>query len=160
MNQIKSDFEDIYFNPFKKSNSLFEDPNNPDSQYFDERDYDSKYLHMNEINTFLYGLTQHENLSLLHLNIRSLRSNLDAFHTILEESEHSINVFCLNEIWLNDHEFKTNSNYEGIHYEKLTKEGVGFLCILGMTSPKKFETICVFLMVTEKFSQLNYLQKS
>ena len=89
-----------------------------------------------------------------------MRSNLDDFHTILEESEHSINIFCLNEIWLNDHEFKTNSNYEGIHYEKLTKEGVGFLCILGMTSPIKFETIFVFLMAIEKFSQLNYLQKS
>ena len=47
--------------------------------------------------------------------------------------------------------------------EKLTKEGVYiimyiiFLCILGMTSAIKFETICVFLMVIEKFSQLNYL---
>ena len=43
--------------------------------------------------------------------------------------------------------------------EKLTKEGVGFLCMLGITSPIKFETIYVFLMVIEKFSQLNYLQK-
>ena len=41
--------------------------------------------------------------------------------------------------------------------EKLTKEGVVFLCILGMTLPIKFETICVFLMAIEKFSQLNYL---
>ena len=32
MNQIKSNFEDIYFNPFNKSDSLFEDPNDPDSQ--------------------------------------------------------------------------------------------------------------------------------
>ena len=44
--------------------------------------------------------------------------------------------------------------------EKLTKEGVGFLCILGMTSPIKFETICVLLMAIEKFSQLNYTQKT
>ena len=44
--------------------------------------------------------------------------------------------------------------------EKLEREGMGFLCILGMTSPIKFETICVFLMAIEKFSQLNYLQKA
>ena len=44
--------------------------------------------------------------------------------------------------------------------EKLTKEGVEFLCILGMTSPTKFETICVFLVAIEKFSQLNYFKKS
>ena len=133
MNQMKSDFEDISFNPFNKLDSLYEDPNDPDSHYFDERDYDSKYLHVNEINTFLYDLTQHENLSLLHLNIRSLRSNLDDFHTLLEESKHSFIVMYLTETWLNDHEFKTNSNYhlpnyEGIHYERKTnKRGGGVL---------------------------------
>ena len=49
---------------------------------------------------------------------------------------------------------------EFIMKEKLTKKGVGFLCVLGMISPIKFETICVFLVVIEKFSQLNYLKKS
>ena len=44
--------------------------------------------------------------------------------------------------------------------EKLKKEGVEFLCILGMTSPIKFETISVFLMAIEKLSQLSYLQKA
>ena len=85
MNQIKSDFEDISINPFNKSDSVFEDLNDPDSHYFDEIDYDSKYFHVDEINTFLNDLKRHENLSLLHLNIGSLRSNLDDFHTLLEE---------------------------------------------------------------------------
>ena len=86
---------------------------------------------MNEINTFLNDLTQHENISLLHLNIRRLRSNLDDFHTLLEESKHSFNVICLTQTWLNDHEFKTNPNYhllnyEVIHYERKTnKRGRG-----------------------------------
>ena len=44
--------------------------------------------------------------------------------------------------------------------EKLEREGMGFLCILGMTSPIKFETICVFLMTIEKFLQLNYSKKA
>ena len=95
-----------------------------------------------------------------------MRSNLDDFHTLLEESKHSFNVVCLTETWLNDYEFKTNSNYylpnyEGIHYErKINKSGGGVLCILGMNSPIKFETICVFLKAIEVFSQLNYLQKA
>ena len=116
---------------------------------------------MNELTAILNDLTQYENLSLLHLNIRSLRSNLDDLYTLLEEGKHSFNVIGLTETWLNDHEFKTNSNYhlpitkEFIIKEKLTKEGVGFLCLLGMTSPIKFETICVFLMAIVKFSQLN-----
>ena len=49
---------------------------------------------------------------------------------------------------------------EFIMKEKLTKKGVRFLCILGMTSPIKFETICVFLMTIEKFLQLNYSKKA
>ena len=92
MNQVKSDFENIFFNPFNKSDSLFEDPNVPDSHYFDKTDYDSKYLHVNEINTFKWPHTAWESLSLLHLNIRSLRSNLDDFHTLLEESKHSFKL--------------------------------------------------------------------
>ena len=161
MNQIKSDFEDISFNPFNKSDSLFEDPNDPDSHYFDERDYESKYLHVNEINTFLYDLTQHENLSLLHLNIRSLRSNLDDFHTLLEEInalstlsvqlKHGLMTISLKQIRITTYQIMK----EFIMKEKLTKEGVEFLCMLGMTSPIKIRTICVFLMAIEKFSQLN-----
>ena len=62
-----------------------------------------------------------------------MRSNLDDFHTLLEESKHPFNVICLTETWLNDHEFKTNSNYhlpnyEGIYYERKTnKRGSGVL---------------------------------
>ena len=44
--------------------------------------------------------------------------------------------------------------------EKLTKEEVEFLCILGMNSPIKLKMIGVFLMAIKKFSQLNYLQKT
>ena len=49
---------------------------------------------------------------------------------------------------------------EFIMKEKLTKEGVEFLCMLGMTSAIMFETTFVFLRAIEKFSQLNYLQKA
>ena len=98
MNQIKSDFVDISFDPFNKLDSLFEDHNDTNRYYFDKTVYDTKYFRVNEINTFLNDLTQHENLFLLHLNIRSLRSNLSNFHTLLEERKHSLNVICLTEI--------------------------------------------------------------
>ena len=116
---------------------------------------------MNQINTFLYDLTQHENLSLLHLNIRSLRSNLDDFHTLLEEInalstlsvqlKHGLMTISLKQIRITTYQIMK----EFIMKEKLTKEGVEFLCMLGMTSPIKIRTICVFLMAIEKFSQLN-----
>ena len=166
MNQIKIDFENISFNPFNKSGSLFGDPNNPNSHYFDETDYNSKYFYVNEINICLNDLTRHENLSLLHLNIRSLRSNLDDFHTLLEESKHPFNVIWLTETWLNDHEFKRNSNYHllnyhGIHYgRKTNKGGCEVLMYFRNDLSIKFGTICVPPMAIEKFSQINYSQKA
>ena len=42
--------------------------------------------------------------------------------------------------------------------EKLTKEWVGLLCILEMTLPIKFETICVFLSITIRL--LTEIEKS
>ena len=92
--------------------------------------------------------------------------NFHGLHILLEESKHSFNAISLTETWLNDHEFKTNSNYrlpnttKFIMKGKLTKEEVGFLCVLGMTSRIKFETIYVVLIAIEKFSQLNYSQKA
>ena len=65
------------------------------SHYFDETNYETKYFHENEINTFLDDLTQHDDLFLLRLNIRSLRSNLDDFCILLEGSKHSFNVAYL-----------------------------------------------------------------
>ena len=48
---------------------------------------------------------------------------------------------------------------EFVMKEKLAKKRMRFLCILGMTSPIKFETICVFLKAIEKVSRLSYSQK-
>ena len=73
MNQINFEFEYILYNPFNKSNSLFQDPNEPDSHYFYESDYDSKYFQVNRINALSNRLTQHENLSILNLNVTSFK---------------------------------------------------------------------------------------
>ena len=118
---------------------------------------------MNEINIFLFDLTQHENLSLLHLNNRSLRSNLDDFCTLLEESKHYFNAICLSETWLKDHEFKTISNcyfpsYEGSHYERKSNKRGG--AVLMYIRNDLTYNIPVSLMVIEKLSQLNYSQKA
>ena len=65
-----------------------------------------------------------------------MRSNLDDLYTLLEEGKHSFNVISLTETWLNDHEFKTNSNYhlpnyEGIHHKrKANKRGGGVLTFI------------------------------
>ena len=109
MNQTKSDFEDISFNLLNKSDSLFKDPNHSEGHYFDKTDYLRKYFHVTESNTFLSDLTRYEKFSLLNSNIISLRSNLDNFRTLSEESKISFNVICFTETWLKDYKFKTIS---------------------------------------------------
>ena len=58
-------------------------------------------------------------ISLLHLNIRSLRSNLDDFHlrTLVKESKHSFNAICLIETRLKDYEFETSSSYQELKFK-------------------------------------------
>ena len=92
MNQTKNDFGDISFIDLINWIPYSNDPNDPDSHCFDETDYSTEYFHVNEINIFI---TQHENVSLLHLNIRSLRSNLHDFRTLLEETKLFFNIICL-----------------------------------------------------------------
>ena len=80
-----------------------------------------------------------------------MRSNLDDFHTLLEESKHSFNVICLTETWLNDHELQINSiyhlpNYEGVHYgQKNNKRGGGVLMYIRNDITYKTEIdLCIF----------------
>ena len=74
-----------------------------------------------------------ENLSIVHLNIRSLNTNFENFRNLLTESNHCFNVICLRETWFSDEDFKNNSNYQipkykAIHHERKTgKRGGGVL---------------------------------
>lgn len=117
-----------------------------------------------EINTFLNELTQHENPSLLHLNIKNLRSNLDCFRTLLEGIKRNFNVICLTETWLKDNDFKANSNYhfpnkKSIHYEKkLTKEGLGLTDIWNDLTHKIQNQLCIpFLLFFIQFLFILFL---
>ena len=105
---------------------------------------------MNEINTFLNYLTQHEDLSCLYLDVRSFRLNLDDFRTLLEEDKHTFNSISLTETWIKDHEFKTNSKhhfqrYEGSHFERKTnKRGrVVFIYIVNDFTYKIRKDLCI-----------------
>ena len=50
-----------------------------------------------DIKQTLFETTQRENLSLFHLNIRSLNTNFDDLKNLLQESNFSFNIICLTE---------------------------------------------------------------
>ena len=133
MNPIINNFEKLYFNPFPKSDSNFEDEVDPDIHYFNEITSNTPYIFQEEVNDFLCETNKYENISLLHLNIRSLNANFENFRNLLEECNFCFNVICLTETWSSDDDFNSNSiyilpHYKAIHCERKTnKKGGGVL---------------------------------
>ena len=132
----KNDFETLFFNPFELSDDLFCDNNDPDENFFKELQnsyLNTPYLYENEIEKYLSETTQMENLSILHLNIRSINANFEKFKLCLEACKFSFNVICLSETWSSDKDFQNNSlfhiqGYQAIHYKRhVSKRGGGLL---------------------------------
>ena len=102
------DFEQISFNPIQVNDSLFNDNNDPDKNFFNDNDlvnFDTPYMFDNEVKNNLHDLTLYDNLCLLHLNIRSINANFENFKNLLEESNSVFNVICLSETWSTDENF-------------------------------------------------------
>ena len=79
---------------------------------------------------------KYENLSLIHVNIRSMNSNFEKLHYLLLNCSNSFNIICVTETWSTDKDFKNNSgfhlpNFDFIHQErKIGKKGGGILIYL------------------------------
>ena len=130
-----NDFEQMSFDPFSLNTNLT-DINDPDQNYFNDEtfnNFETKYFFQEDIKETLYETTQFENLSLLHLNIRSLNTNFEDFRNLLQETDFPFNIICLTETWFSDKSFQENSNfhllnYDAIHLERKTqKRGGGVL---------------------------------
>ena len=123
-------FENISFNPFLQRRNELIDENDPDQNFFDELalgNSDSPYMYEDEVSKYLEENIKYENLSLLHLNIRSMNANFENFKTFLEQTEFAFNVICLSETWLSNNSFRENSvyhlpNYDAIPLERKTKK--------------------------------------
>ena len=128
-------FENLTFNPFITDDNN-QDEIDPDLNFYNDlnrENYETEYLYENEIPVYLKDLKKYENLSLIHLNIRSIQANFESFKQLLEESNFAFNVICLSETWSSDKAFSENSNYQipnynSIHLErKICKKGGGVL---------------------------------
>ena len=132
------DFEQISFNAFESQDAkIFQDDRDPDLNYFDEINISSKettYIHETDIKIFPYETQRLEYLSVLHVNIRGLKTNFENFGNLLNNTGSSFNIICLTERWcsnpeiINSSYFDTN-NYKVIPFERKTNERGGSLPI-------------------------------
>ena len=72
------------------------------------------YILPEELQKFL-GDDKDENVSVLHLNIRSINKNFENFKMFLSNLNLSFSIICFSETWLNDSNVD-NSNYELPNY--------------------------------------------
>ena len=113
--------------------------NDPDENYFDDENnnfINTPYLFPDEVKESLSENLDYENISCLHLNIRSLNANFENFKYLLQECKNPFNIVGLSETWSSNDFFQQNSNfdlpnYESIHMERKTgKKGGGVLLFI------------------------------
>lgn len=145
----KNDFESYVFNPIMIDDTNHQaDLSDPDLNYFDDVKIDSKYFFPEDIlNSYSH---KGNNFSILHLNIRGMKTNFENFLLMLEETKFSFDILCLTETWCSDHDFYNNSlfsikNYDSIHYERKSKKKGGGIVLYLKTNLmyKKRDTLKV-----------------
>lgn len=67
-------------------------PNGVECRYYDFKDFNDTYL----------GFTKY--LSVLHINIRSMRNKHDSIYELLEHTKCRFDVLFVSETWLSEHE--------------------------------------------------------
>ena len=112
-NNFEFDFEQISFKLFESPDGkIFPNDRDPDLNYFDETNIPSKetiYLNETDIKNFLYETQRFENVSVLHVNIRGLKTNFENFYNLLNNTGTSFNIICLTETWCSNSEIINRS---------------------------------------------------
>ena len=123
-------FEHDKFNLFEVETILTNDNFDPDSNFLNERtnSLECTYYTHEEFASFSSNLS--ENVSIIHLDIRSLHKNIDKLKDFLNNIKGKFSVIFLSEKWIDDDKADLNSlfhiqNYSFIHEKKTNRKGGG-----------------------------------
>ena len=108
-NNFEFDFEQISFNPLE-----------------------SVYINETDIKNVLYETQGFENISVLHVNLRGLKTNFENFCNLLNNTGSSFGILCLTETWCSNSERINSScfdlnNYKAIPFKRKTNKRGGLL---------------------------------
>ena len=103
---------------------------------FDISSFETNYLSPSEIDKNFQNFSK-ESFSVLHLNIRSMNKNFEAFQDFYKSLNTKFSIICLTETWANDSSVNQNSlfqieGYIPIHQiKKVAKEeGLLYLSVI------------------------------
>ena len=115
--QQAQNFEDLKYHPLENSgNILLDNSSDPDSYFYNTniQNLNTHYILSEELQNFL-GDDKDENLSVLHLNIRSINKNFEKLKMYLSNLNLSLSIIYFSKTWLNDSNVD-KSNYEIPNY--------------------------------------------
>ena len=124
MNSSK-DFEEINFNPFKFFDEKDEDRRDPDLNNFNDlnsNNFDSSYVLEDNVKRCLCHIKKYENLSLIHVNIKSMNSNFETLYDLLLNCSYFFNIICVTETWSTNKDLKDNSNFHFPNLDFMNQE--------------------------------------
>lgn len=124
MNPTK-DFEEIKLHPLNVLNGQDENPDR-DLNYFNEmhsKNFDSSYFLQENTKRYLCDIEKHENLSLIHVSIRSMSSFFGKLRDFLINCSNSANLICITtETWCTDKDCKDNLNFYSQSFDFIDQE--------------------------------------
>ena len=128
------DFEKINFNPFKTIETLLDKFSDSELTLFNENmlNLDTSYFIPEEASQYLTNVDS-KSLSILHVNIRSLKKNFENFKLLLSNLSFCFKIICLTETWSKDQNMTQNSlfnlpNYAAIHQDRRNNKRGGGVC--------------------------------
>ena len=109
-----------------------------------------------DIKNFPYKTQRFENVSVLHVNIRGLKTNFENFPSLLNNTGTSFNIIFLTETWCSNSEIINSSyfdikNYKTIPFEGKTNKKGGSIVIYVKTDLMYKIRKDLFLIRTKKY---------
>ena len=114
-------FESLKFNPFDSSEEILTDKSfDPDLNFFNSNigNLDTPYI-SHEEHKNLNENGSADTLSILHLNIRSIKKNFENFKLFLSSLSFDFSIICFSETWLHESSLTSQSLDELPHYKSI-----------------------------------------
>ena len=106
-------FESLNFNPFIANDSLNDNSQDPDVNFFHDNvsPLDTDYISPDDFSGNFKDFTENS-FSVLHLNIRSLNKNFESFAELYKSLSFKFSIICFSETWSNDENLDKNSLFQ------------------------------------------------
>ena len=97
-------FENLKFDPFKSKDVLLNDSNDPDKNFYNNiKAANTQYYLLSELLSLTEKLRiTSETFSMIHINVRSAKKNLETLKNFLSQIGSFLKVLCLTETWFDD----------------------------------------------------------